>query len=89
MQLPSHIYDDKTLQVIYLSALYMSYIADLRGDSKKADDSIETDDFACVEVRIDLKYNFLAWQVSIHVSQDSACTYLPCKFSAHIQLHTI
>ena len=55
MQLPSQVYHDKTLQVIYLSALYMSYIADLeKDDSKKADDSIQTDDSARMEARIDL-----------------------------------
>lgn len=65
----------------------MSCIADLeKGDSKKADDSIETDDSARVETRIDLKHNFLAWQVSIHVSQDNAYTFLPCSFIAHIQM---
>ena len=74
------------MQVIYLSALYISHIADLeKGDPKKADDSIETDDSTRVEARIDLKHNFLAWQVSIHVSMHIhvSTMQLYCTYTDH------
>ena len=61
MHIPSHIQLSTTIKscLLYICPIY----ADSTNDSTETDDAIEADDSAS-SVKIDLKHNFLAWQVS-------------------------
>ena len=59
MHIPSHIQLSTTSHTCCIYILY----ADSTNDSTVTDDAIEADDSAS-SVKVDLKHNFLAWQVS-------------------------